>query len=266
MTKMRAVASALSIALAGTSAANVGVSAFTGPAAASSRIALVTSANVGVSAFTGPAVASSRAQGVVFRGRANKTPMMSSRRIRTNTSLQMGYQLPPSGPRGPLDELKSALPAIGSAVLLALFFASPLGGLFFGIVNSFFVLSLLTPVVLVAVFQIWRSLNTISGSCPSCGAPMTVLKNGEPSICLNCGSMSRSSADNSGLELCNNPNDILNQGSLFDSFFGGGMGVDSPMTDVFSDAPTSSSSSGSEDKVKQAKRQGTIIDVDVERE
>ena len=257
MTKMRAVSSALSIALAVTSA-NVGVSAFTGPAAvASSRIALVTSANVGVSAFTGPAVASSRAQGVVFRGRG---------RIRTNTSLQMGYQLPPSGPRGPLDELKSALPAIGSAVLLALFFASPLGGLFFGIVNSFFVLSLLTPVVLVAVFQIWRSLNTISGSCPSCGAPMTVLKNGEPSICLNCGSMSRSSADNSGLELCNNPNDILNQGSLFDSFFGGGMGVDSPMTDVFSDAPTSSSSSGSEDKVKQAKRQGTIIDVDVERE
>lgn len=244
MARMRAVSSALSIAL------------------------LAHCANVGVMAFTGPAVARARgcrahSRGIVFSNQS-KTPMMS-RRIRMK-SLQMGYQLPPSGPRGPLDELKSALPAIGSAVLLALFFASPLGGIFFGIVNSFFVLSLLTPVILVAGFQIWRAFNTISAPCPSCGAPMTVLKNGEPSVCFNCGSMSRSSADNSGLELCNNPNDILNQGSLFDSFFGGGspMGVNSPMTDIFSDEPTSSS--GSEDKVKQAKRQGTVIDVDVERE
>ena len=237
-------------------------------AAALSIALAATCAHVGVTAFTGPAVARvprAHCRGVMLR-KQSKTPMTSRRTRRKNTSLQMGYQLPPSGPRGPLDELKSALPAIGSAVLLALFFASPLGGIFFGIVNSFFVLSLLTPVILVAGFQIWRAFNTISAPCPSCGAPMTVLKNGEPSICLNCGSMSRSSADNSGLELCNNPNDILNQGSLFDSFFGGGMGVNSPMTDVFSDATSSSSGGREDDKVKQAKRQGTVIDVDVERE
>ena len=53
----------------------------------------------------------------------------------------MGYQLPPSGPKGPLEEFKAILPTIGTAVLIGLFFASPLGGAFFAITNTLFVLA-----------------------------------------------------------------------------------------------------------------------------
>ena len=65
-----------------------------------------------------------------------------------------------------------------------------------------------------------------------------------------------------GLELCNNPYDMLNEGtgggSLFDSLFGGSsMGG---MSDFgITDSP-------SEEQRKKVKRQGTIIDVEVERD
>jgi hypothetical protein len=92
-----------------------------------------------------------------------------------------------------------------------------------------------------------------------------VLKNGEPSICINCGSLSRANADGDGLELCNNPNDMiegLGGGSLFDSLFGmGGNGVSD--FDVFDNT---SKRESSDEQAKKAKRQSTIIDVDVERD
>lgn len=108
------------------------------------------------------------------------------------TSLQMGYQLPPSGPKGPLDELKAILPTITTGILIALFFASPLGGIFFALFNSIFVLALLTPFILFGGFKLWSALYTVEAPCPSCGViPVRVLKDGEPSVCLNCGAYSR---------------------------------------------------------------------------
>jgi len=78
-----------------------------------------------------------------------------------------------------------------------------------------------------------------------------------------------------GLELCNNPYDMMNEdvgsGSLFDQLFGmgGGNGV-SDFTDVFGDNGGMNGSGaggkGKDDAVKRAKRQNTIIDVDVERD
>jgi hypothetical protein len=176
------------------------------------------------------------------------------------TSLQMSYQLPPS-PKGPFDELKSILPTIGTGILVALFFASPLGAIFFGIFNSLFVLALLTPFVLFVGFQIWSALYTVEATCPSCGqVPVRALKNGDPTVCLNCGAFSRVNEAGDGLELCNNPNDILNEGSLFDALFGGGsMGG-------MSDFGVMDSSRPSEEEKKKVKRQGTIIDVEVERD
>ncbi|KAL7482722.1 hypothetical protein ACHAW6_008379 [Cyclotella cf. meneghiniana] len=180
----------------------------------------------------------------------------------SSTSLKMSYQLPPS-PKGPLDDLKAILPTIGTGISVALFFASPLGAAFFAIFNSLFVLALLTPFILFVGFQVWSALYTFEAPCPSCGQlPVRALKNGEPSVCLNCGAFSRVNEKGDGLELCNNPYDMLNEGmgggSLFDSLFGGGsMGGMSDF--VSADAP-------SEEQRKKVKRQGTIIDVEVERD
>lgn len=111
---------------------------------------------------------------------------------------------------------------------------------------------------------------TVEAPCPSCGQiPVLAQKNGEPTVCINCGAYSRANEAGDGLELCNNPNDVM-QGSLFDSLFGGGGGGGmggngmSDFTDVFSsDGPKTESA---EDPAKKAKRQGTIIDVEVERD
>ncbi|KAL3774747.1 hypothetical protein ACHAWO_012072 [Cyclotella atomus] len=171
----------------------------------------------------------------------------------------MNYRLPPP-PKGPLEDLKSILPTIGTGILVALFFASPLGAAFFAIFNSLFVLALLTPFILFVGFQIWSSLYTFQDTCPSCGqVPVRALKNGEPTVCLNCGAFSRVNERGDGLELCNNPNDIMGggSGSLLDALFGSGgdeYGFDG------------GSSRSSEEERKKVKRQGTIIDVEVERD
>merc|ERR1712127_184566 len=114
----------------------------------------------------------------------------------------------------------------------------------------------------------WTALYTVEAPCPSCGAlPVRALKSGEPSPCLNCGAFSRVNEKGDGLELCNNPNDgVLNQemgGSLFDALFGGG-GNEGSDFDVF--GGESSSKESTEEKANKAKRQGTIIDVGVERD
>lgn len=88
---------------------------------------------------------------------------------------------------------------------------------------------------------------------------MRALKNGEPTVCLNCGAFSRVNEAGDGLELCNNPNDIMGgQGSLFDALFGGG--------DMMSDFGVMDSGRPSEEEKKKVKKQGTIIDVEVERD
>ena len=176
------------------------------------------------------------------------------------TMLHMGYQLPPS-PKGPLDDIKDILPTIGTGILVALFFASPLGAAFFAIFNSLFVLALLTPFILFFGFQVWSALYTFQDTCPSCGqAPVRALKNGEPTVCLNCGAFSRVNEAGNGLELCNNPNDIMNEGSLFDALFGGSS------IGGMNDFGAMDTGRPSEEERKKVKRQGTIIDVEVERD
>ena len=185
----------------------------------------------------------------------------------TTTSLNMGYNLPPAGGGGPKNELEAILPTIVTGVLIALFFASPLGGIFFAVFNSIFVLALLTPFVLFGGFQLWKTFYTIEAPCPSCGATVGVLKNGEPSVCINCGAFSRANEKGDGIELCNNPNDMMGGGTLFDSLFGPGMGngMSGGFDNVVENA-SSNKNTPSDDPVKKAKRQGTIIDVDVERD
>lgn len=80
----------------------------------------------------------------------------------STSSLNM-YNLPPSGGggKGPKSEFEAILPTITTGILVALFFASPLGGIFFAVFNSIFVLALLTPFVLFGGFQLWKTLYTI---------------------------------------------------------------------------------------------------------
>eukprot|EP00565_Helicotheca_tamesis_P009416 CAMPEP_0185740240 /NCGR_PEP_ID=MMETSP1171-20130828/37346_1 /TAXON_ID=374046 /ORGANISM="Helicotheca tamensis, Strain CCMP826" /LENGTH=254 /DNA_ID=CAMNT_0028412039 /DNA_START=130 /DNA_END=894 /DNA_ORIENTATION=+ len=185
----------------------------------------------------------------------------------TTTSLQM-YNLPPSGGGGggggggPLNDLKQILPGVLTVIGLVAFFASPLGGIFFAITNSLLLISFLTPVILLVGFQLWQTFNTISGPCPNCSAPVRVLKNddGQPSICLNCGSFVRADVDKNGIELCNSPDDVMNSGAggLFSDLFGGGGMFDTQ------DVQDVSSTTTTNTREQKQKRERTIIDVDVE--
>lgn len=83
-------------------------------------------------------------------------------------------------------------------------------------------------------------------------------------MCLNCGAFSRANEKGDGLELCNNPYDMMNDdggsGGLFDSLFGGMGGGDGN-----SDFEVMGSGSSRQEQASKSKR-GTIIDVEVERD
>ena len=108
----------------------------------------------------------------------------------TPRRTQMAAFLPPSGGSG---GDKDGLGAVATSVLtlagITLFFLSPLGGLFVAVFNSILALSILIPVAGFVAFQVWTYLNTVQGDCANCGAPVQVMKDGTPSICLSCGSI-----------------------------------------------------------------------------
>ena len=197
----------------------------------------------------------------------DQAPVFSGRKV-ISTSLQM-YNLPPSGGGGgPGNDLKSILPGIATIVGLTLFFLSPLGSIFFAVTNTLFALAIITPIVGLVGFKTWEAFNTVSGPCPNCGAPARALKEdeGNPSLCYSCGSLIRANADKDGIELCNNPNDIMGGNSLFDQLFGG-MGGLSPQQVVDEiDADINGSKAGKGGRQSKARRESTIIDVDVESE
>jgi len=85
----------------------------------------------------------------------SSSPNRINKRNTISTSLQM-YNLPPSGGGGGKSDLEALIPTIVSTVLIVAFFASPLGGIFFAIFNSIFLLALLTPFVLFGGFQFWK--------------------------------------------------------------------------------------------------------------
>lgn len=191
-----------------------------------------------------------------FRGHSNlikahPTHLARNKSINKNptTLLRMSY-LPPSNDDS---GIKSIITPIVTVAALLLFFASPLGGIFFAITNSIFLIVFLTPVLLIAGFQVWSALNTVKGPCPSCQEPVVALKEGEPTLCLNCGSMVRATRDQKGLELCGRGLDELeNNGGFFDLFDGGGGGGG-----VKKDDPGDGN---------RLKKERTVIDVDFQKD
>ena len=165
---------------------------------------------------------------------------------RTHSVACFGFKLPPGKRDNGLQEI--LVGALSIAGLIA-FLASPLGGLFFAALNGVLALVLLTPLLLIFAFNVWQFFNTTEGNCPSCGAPIRVLKDGSPSICLSCGSILESSTDGSIDFVPGGSSDIFEQEN---SFFGGFLG------------DSLGSSRQSEEKKGQYRRERTIIDVDVE--
>lgn len=194
-------------------------------------------------------------------------PITPSTHVSTTSSLQMGYNLPPGGGGGGGgNKISEFLTPIATVAALTLFFISPLGGIFFAITNSLFVLALLTPILIGVGFNVWNYFNTIEGTCPSCGAPARVLKDAEagPNVCLNCGQLIRATQDLDGIELCNNPNDIFDEKSRISSFFD----IFTSDPSVYEETTTTTTSifdDGSKRK-DQKRRENTIIDVDAEKD
>eukprot|EP00586_Coscinodiscus_wailesii_P009679 CAMPEP_0172509750 /NCGR_PEP_ID=MMETSP1066-20121228/222766_1 /TAXON_ID=671091 /ORGANISM="Coscinodiscus wailesii, Strain CCMP2513" /LENGTH=160 /DNA_ID=CAMNT_0013288387 /DNA_START=324 /DNA_END=806 /DNA_ORIENTATION=- len=158
----------------------------------------------------------------------------------------MAY-LPPSG--GDDNKLKSIITPILTFAAVIAFFASPLGGIFFAITNSLFLLALLTPLILVVGFQTWSAFNTVKGPCPSCSSEVVALNGGDPTLCLNCGAAVRATVDKKGIELCSGggvDNFGQESGSIFDIF-------DTKVEDK-------------EDKDKRLRRETTVIDVEVRKD
>jgi hypothetical protein len=195
------------------------------------------------------------AQAPAFRGKS------------TSTSLQM-YNLPPSGGGGggPGNDIKAILPGIVTIAGLALFFMSPLGGIFFAVTNTLFALAIITPIIGWVGLQTWQAFNTVSGPCPNCGYPVRTLKDdqGQPSICVSCGSFIRTNADKDGIELCNNPSDMMGGGSLFDQLFGSMAGMSPQQVVDEIDADINGNKPKKSPGQNKARRESTIIDVDVE--
>jgi len=184
----------------------------------------------------------------------------------SRTGLFM-YNLPPGKNE---NELGDILKGAASLILVVAFFASPLGGLVFGIFNSFLLLAILTPVLATVGISVWQYFNTITGSCPNCGAPVRVVKTKEgglaqPTICISCGSILQANYDNSGIDNVTGRNSL---NDLSTGPFGGG----GTIFDVFGGPPspgsrTTSTTTIVEEKKTQKdkiRREATIIDVEVD--
>jgi hypothetical protein len=177
------------------------------------------------------------------------------------------YELPPSGGGGGGGKNDDAMTQVLQGALtigaIVLFFVSPLGSIFFAITNSLFLLALITPVILTVAFQVWQSLNTIEGTCPSCGAPkQRVFKDpAAPGICFNCGSIIQASPDLKSIELST----PIQRGGGFVEMDQPGIGSPASIFDIFGEGLPSQQPTVDDVKAKESKfrRERTIIDVEV---
>jgi hypothetical protein len=71
------------------------------------------------------------------------------------------------------------------AFILALFLSGQFKWLF-ELVNFFFLMAFIIPVVGIIGVNLWVKTSVVQGTCPSCSSPATCVK-GQESMCFNCG-------------------------------------------------------------------------------
>jgi hypothetical protein len=136
-----------------------------------------------------------------------RQPQMSSFFMdRSPSSLSM-FLPPGDGNNDKSSEVREVTSAILTFAGMALFFISPLGGIFFALFNSFLAFVILLPVGAFAALNVWQYFNTVTGTCPNCGAGMKALKDESPTICLNCGSIVQ--AKGGQIYLANTNNEMM---------------------------------------------------------
>jgi hypothetical protein len=211
--------------------------------------------------------------------------LQPQQKLLTTTRLSYSNMPPPllpggGGGGGGKMDWKALGTSVLSIVGVVVFFASPLGGIFFGIFNSFLLLSILLPFIGVAALQFWQAFNTVQGSCPACGAPIRVVKNKSssllpeaPGLCFNCGSIVQATMDNKSIELVQAGPGISSRGqsqqqtggtssSFWDAWFGG---VDNDIEETIITTRTTTTTTANNNKMgDRFRRENTVIDVDVE--
>ena len=189
----------------------------------------------------------------------------------TTTSVLMTFKLPPPPPPKSND-LADLLKLGGGLLVGILVFVSPVGGFVLGFFNSLFLLAIFVPLLATIAFNIWQYVNTISGPCPNCGAPVTVIKTPQqqttttmrvpqPSICFSCGSIVQANYDNTAIDNVTGRStvqDLEDNVSVFDKRFGRSPsnGNESSTTTAF-DRST---------QRKRVERETKVIDVQVDAE
>jgi hypothetical protein len=175
---------------------------------------------------------------------------------RSPTSLSMF--LPPGGGNDDKSsELREVTSAIVTFVGLALFFISPLGGIFFALFNSFLAFVILLPIGAFAALNVWQYFNTVTGTCPNCGVGIKALKDESPTICLNCGSIVQ--AKDGQIYLANSSNEMMDAGSVSSIFSTWMKDFGSERKLTFDDDGSDSSQTPKRSRSSKS----TIIDVDV---
>jgi hypothetical protein len=177
------------------------------------------------------------------------------------TRLEM-YNLPGGGGGGRDNGVGGIVKGAFTIALIVAFFASPL---VLGLFNSLLVLLFVLPLVASVGFQAWQTFNTVTGTCPNCGAPATVLKASKneiptPSLCFNCGAVLQANSDNTGID---NVSGRTNFGDLSTTPMGGNPFFDAFTTERVVTTTTTTEKSGGKERKR---RETTIIDVDVEED
>jgi hypothetical protein len=215
---------------------------------------------------------------------SSSTSMPQNRSTRV-TLRRFMYNLPPSGGGNNQNDLAGILTGLGTVAAIALFFASPLGTIFFAITNSLFLLALLFPILAIVAFQAWQFVFTLEGPCPNCGAPVRVLKDDEqPTLCLSCGTLvhkRRGSRGGGGdadsiIEIYNDNTVIYDEmedgyvggsaGSVLDAIWNQAKSEQQGLTQQQQSPPGSATGKTESSKASRYRRERTVIDVDAEEE
>jgi len=170
--------------------------------------------------------------------------------------------------RGP-NNFNAAVASVVPSILFGLFLFSPLGSFLFTIFNSFLLLAIGLPLVGFVAFQVYIKFFTVEDACPACGMSNFVPKGDlEVTSCIQCGASLRVKKDGKGIELCNDPNNMVGQrGGIIDDILGDVFGVRNTDDGVIrgeDGTPSRMKKEERNERMERERRETKIIDIDPE--